>query len=130
MEVRACMSRNVIQVRPEDTVNHAIEAMREHHIRHLPVRKGEKLVGVVSERDTRRFQSLALEVRGNGVPLIISQIMNPHVITIDPGAAVHEAAALMVKHRIGALPVVENGETVGIISDTDILKLVAEAGEY
>jgi acetoin utilization protein AcuB len=124
------MTPKVVEVGPQDTLSHAVEAMRKHGIRHLPVCQGDQLIGVISERDTRRFQSVGIETSGKGLPPIISQMMNPDVVTIDPGGAVREAAALMVKHRIGALPVVEDGKVIGMISETDILNLVAGSDDY
>jgi acetoin utilization protein AcuB len=125
MEVRACMTRKVVSIAPRDTVNQARDAMHEHRIRHLPVCDDDRLVGVISERDTRGFQR-----RETGMPVTVAQIMNPSIVTIEPGAAGREAAALMVKHQIGALPVTDDGALVGIISETDILELVAASDEY
>ena len=130
MEVRACMTRKVVRIGPRDTVNQARDAMHEHRIRHLPVCDDGRLVGVVSERDTRGFQRRETGTTASGMPLMVAQIMNPSIVTIEPSAAVREAATLMVRHQIGALPVTEDGELVGIISETDILKLVAGSDEY
>jgi signal-transduction protein with cAMP-binding, CBS, and nucleotidyltransferase domain len=59
-------------------------------------------------------------------PILVSEIMTSHPITVAPDVSAHHAAWIMVERRFGALPVVENGKTVGIITETDLLRCFTE----
>jgi acetoin utilization protein AcuB len=94
--------------------------------RRLPVVDEEgKLAGIVAQSDLEVFLSKA------GSPGVIKrqhrveQVMNQDVMTIDPGCPLEEAAILMVKYKIGSLPVVEDGQVVGILTETDVFKQFA-----
>jgi acetoin utilization protein AcuB len=94
--------------------------------RHLPVvDTNGKLVGIVDRADLELFQSKA------GSPGIMQrqhrmdQVMIREVVTVPPDCPLEEAASLMVEHKIGSLPVVEAGQVVGIITETDIFRQFA-----
>jgi acetoin utilization protein AcuB len=101
--------------------------MRVHRIRHVPVVEGERLVGIVSDRDARH----ALPMHGGtgehdcyGKALFdtaVERVMSKRPITIDPEASVREAAEIICREKIGALPVIEDGRLVGIVSAEDLL---------
>lgn len=113
----------VVTVDLDATIDEALEAIRTHGIRHLPVLDGGRLVGVVTDRDLR----LAFDP-GSGQPRDgrIADIMTPTPIVAHPEMPVESAAGLMVGHRIGCLPVVEDGELVGILTDSDLLRALVE----
>jgi acetoin utilization protein AcuB len=100
-------------------------------IRHLPVCEGERLVGIVSDRDLRMvLPSPAPGLSVWALRLLecvqVDAVMTRWVITIAADAPIFEAVQLMLTHRIGALPVTAEGRLVGIISATDLMRAFAE----
>jgi acetoin utilization protein AcuB len=133
MRVRDRMTRPVATVHPEIPVTTAAGLMRRHLLRHLPVvdRRG-RLVGIVTDRDLRQVvfrPALRDRLRNVGEllrTLTVSDIMTREVIIVKPGARIDEASRLMHEHKFGALPVVERGRLVGIITETDVLTVLEE----
>jgi len=129
MMIRELMAGGLITVRPETPVQQARDLMAKERIRHLPVTgPGGALVGIVTDRDIRlnlpsRATSLsAQEINHRLLKLTVGEIMTRSVITIGPAAAARDAAQLMLDHKIGALPVLDDGHLVGIITETDIVR--------
>lgn len=129
--VRDWMSRNVITVSPETTLPEAHRLMTEHKIRRLPVVKDGKVIGIVTRGDIRGAEaseatSLSIwELNYLLSRLRVAEIMTPDPITVRPDATIGEAARLMLEHKISGLPVVdEGGALVGIITESDIFRLV------
>lgn len=137
MKVSQLMTRQLITVAPEDSVEKAVQLFRQRRVRHLLVLKGDRLVGILSDRDlvhalepVRAKEKKMLNVGGLFFlmePLEVREIMSRDVITIAPDASVQDAAAVMVSSRFGALPVVDNNELVGIITETDLLRCFARS---
>jgi CBS domain-containing protein len=135
MKVSELMSRKLITVRAHDSVETAVALLRQRGVRHLLVLQGRELVGIVSDRDIKRAlgpqKSKKTKVMNLGglyfllEPILVSEIMTADVVTIDPGLSAQEAAAIMVAERFGALPVVRDGELIGIITETDLLRYFA-----
>ncbi len=128
--VKDWMTATVYTVAPDDFLVDAVELMRIHPIRHLPVVATDaRLVGIVSDRDVRhalpaRAGEKPLEEIAYGQALLhtqISTIMTPRPLTIEPDASIREAAELMCREKIGALPVIEDGQMKGILSAEDLL---------
>jgi acetoin utilization protein AcuB len=100
--------------------------MKSRHIRRLPVVKNRRLVGIVTFTDLMRAQpspanSLAVwEIPALLLKTYVSEIMTKELVTISATATIEEAAVLMRQHKIGALPVVEQGALLGIITESDI----------
>ena len=123
MLVRDCMTRNPISVRPESDPLAAIALCKSARIRRLPVVNTEgQLVGIVSRNDLELFLSKAPSPGIMKRQHNIEQVMVTFVITVSPDHPVEEAAHLMVEHKVGSLPVVEDGRLVGIVTETDIFK--------
>jgi len=128
MRVERRMKRDVVTVKPTDTFLHAMDLIRRRGVRHLPVVEGRQVVGMVTDRDLRKASaspatSLSVhELHYLLDKLTVAAIMSKPVITIEPEAAVEDAARLLLRHRIGGLPVVRDGALVGIITETDILE--------
>jgi len=122
------MSTSPISVTRQTPVAEARELMRRHRIRHLLVMEGASLAGILTDRDIRLnlpspATSLSIwEVNYILAKLTVSEVMTTPVLTIGPDRPVEDAARLILEHRIGALPVRENGRVVGIITETDILR--------
>lgn len=123
MPVRDFMSKNPITIHAQDDYISACKIMEYHAIRHLPVLDDhEHLVGIVANQDIQvaanRYLQCAVEV---------DEIMHRDVITATPDMPLDEAALLMAKHHIGALPVVNGRDTVvGIITKSDVFRVIHE----
>jgi acetoin utilization protein AcuB len=127
MLVRDCMTYNPITVRLESDPLAAIALCKSARIRRLPVVNTEgQVVGIVSRNDLERFLSKAPSPGIMKRQHNIEQVMVTAVITVSPDHPLEEAARLMVEHKIGSLPVVEDGRLVGIITETDIFKQFVE----
>ncbi len=128
MRVKEWMSASPTTTDPKTSMSEARELMRRKGIRHLLVTKGERLVGIVTDRDIRLnlpspATSLSVwEINYLLTKLTVGDVMTKFVITVEPGRPIEEAARLMLEHRIGALPVVEDGLLVGILTETDLLR--------
>ena len=119
MIVRERMTVNPITIEPDDFLVHALRRMQTGGFRRLPVVASGKLVGIITERDLRAHQGYLERTKVNGV-------MIEQPITIDSGATLEEAAQIMLQHKIGGLPVLDEGRLVGIITATDALKAFLE----
>jgi acetoin utilization protein AcuB len=128
MLVRKHMKKDPVTITPDDSLAEALRLTREHRTRHLPVvlSSGE-LTGIVSDRDIRLAMPSPLAVAdAERVDFLertsIAEVMSRDVITVTAGETVEDAAKLLYRHRIGALPVVgTRGQLEGILTETDIL---------
>ena len=133
--VRSWMTEKVITITPETTLPEAQRIMLEHKIRRLPVVKSDKLVGIVTLGDIREAKpsdatTLSIyELNYLMDRLTVKDFMTPNPITVPPDATIGEAARLMVEHKIGTLPVVEKDKLVGIITETDLCRLLMSQPE-
>ena len=129
MTIRELMSGGLITVRRETPVLEARDLMVKERIRHLLVTDtGGALIGIITDRDIRlnlpsRATSLSVwEINHLLTELTVEQVMTQSVITVGPDRPAREAARLMLDHKIGALPVLDEGRLVGIITETDIVR--------
>lgn len=129
MLINDCMTRHPVMVSPKTTATEAQQIMTDNQIRHLPVvMDGKRLVGLITrQRLALKADALSSlnvwEITRYLSGLTVQQVMvrQKDVITIDPDRTVERGASLMTSHRIGCLPVVENGVVVGIVTETDLL---------
>ena len=121
-------------VSPTTSIATAREIIVMQGIHHLPVCEGERLVGIVTDHDIR----MALPSAATSLSVVtlrlsecvqVDAVMTRWVITIAPDAPLLDAVQLMLAHRIGALPVTAEGRLVGIISQTDVMRALAEVLE-
>jgi acetoin utilization protein AcuB len=133
MLVQDIMQTKLYTVTPETTLPEAVRLTGQRGIRHLPVLEGERLVGIVSDRDLKRAMaspatSLEIhELRYLLDTLQVGEIMTRAVITIGPQAPVEDAARLMVLEKVGALPVTDHDRLIGLVTETDVLRLFVRA---
>jgi acetoin utilization protein AcuB len=130
--VEKWMTRDVITVRPHEKIIDAFELMQGRGIRHLPVIEDGELKGLVTDRDIR----LALipsplstpedRMYHLGALERVDEIMTTDLITVAPNTTIEEAAKLIAKYKIGAVPVVAQGKLVGILTEGDILCVFIE----
>ena len=131
MKARDLMTKEPLTVSPETPVAEARRMMLERRIRHLLVTDGGRLAGIVTDRDIRLnlpspATSLSVwELNYLLGRMTVGSIMTTTVITVHPERDAVAAARLMLDHKIGALPVVQDGTVVGIVTETDILRAFA-----
>jgi acetoin utilization protein AcuB len=126
MFVSDWMTREVIIIGPDDYLSDAITLMKENEIKHLPVMKGGKIKGVISDRDIKEYspsKATSLDIYELHYLLAntkVKEVMRTKVVTAAPDMPVEEAAMIMLDGDIGCLPVLADGRLCGIISDKDI----------
>ncbi|HEY7519860.1 MAG TPA: CBS domain-containing protein [Methylomirabilota bacterium] len=131
MRVRDLMTKSPLTVPLEMPVVDARRMMLEHRIRHLLVTDGPRLAGIVTDRDIRLnlpspATSLSVwEINYLLARMTVDSVMTKTVITVDPERDAQNAARLMLDHKIGALPVLEGGTLVGIMTESDVLRAFA-----
>ena len=130
MLVEDVMSRSVVTLTPEQTLRDAIELLRSKGIRHLPVVDDSKIVGIVTDRDVKRATpSLLSGIDRDGYEGVLDttkvrQFMTREPQTVTPNSGLKAAVKIFLDRKVGALPVVDDGHLVGILSDIDILRVV------
>lgn len=133
MEVRRWMKTPVHAVKPLDSIQHARELMERHRVNQLPVIVDGRLVGIVTDRDLRdAFPSVfdSASARRKRPPVAaadpqtvrVEMVMSPEPTAIAVGSSMADAARLMRRLRIGALPVIDAGRVVGILTRSDVLE--------
>ena len=119
MLVRDCMSAHPVTVHDDADYKVALKLMQDHALHHVPVLdERENLVGIVAERDL-----LVAATHHMQAAVDVGDVMRRGVVTTTADTPVDEAAALMVDHRIGGLPVLDaRSRVVGVITETDIFR--------
>ncbi len=128
MQISKWMKRSILTVKPRDTVRRARELMEEDRVNQLPVVSNGRLLGIITDRDVRdAFPSVFDHRRpaksAGGVPenMTVENVMTANVLTLAPHDSVADAARLMRRERVGAVPIVDAGHLVGIITRSDVL---------
>jgi CBS domain-containing protein len=131
--VKDIMTKEVLTLGRNDTLDSADDVMALARIRHLVVLDEGRVVGVVSQRDL--FRSALVVALGYGEKaqkallrtIRVKEVMSEPAITVSPEASAKEATRLMLEHKIGCLPVVEGRTLMGIVTETDLLRYVVSA---
>jgi len=133
MFVKERMTSKPVVVATDVSVPEALKLMHQRHIRRLPVvDKAGHLVGIVSDRDLLRASpspatSLSVwEIAYLLNEVKVQSVMTAKVITVTEGTPLEDAARIMADNKIGGLPVLANGELVGIITETDVFRAFVE----
>jgi CBS domain-containing protein len=126
--VSEVMQTEVATLAPDERLDLADDVMRLGRVRHMPVLDEGRVVGLVSSRDTLAAsltRSLEFEPSSRRAFLRsvqVSEVMSRDLVTVEPDATLQQAAELMVRRKIGALPVVKpDGTLVGLVTETDLL---------
>ena len=127
MNVGELMTTDVVSAAPQTAVLDAMDLMDTENIRHLPVVDGDRVVGIVSDRDLARFARRALAARrsdtGAHERARVADVMTGEPVCVAPEDDVDEVIASMLDTRIGALPVTDpDGRLIGIVSVVDVLR--------
>lgn len=122
------MTRKILAIGPEDEIAHILEKMSELRFAHLPVVEDKKLVGLISEKDLLHAHSSFLSAEAKKRDQLIGHvkaktIMQTEVITVAPTDELAEVGRMMNDTRIGCVPVVDDGDLVGIVTDKDFVRL-------
>lgn len=132
--VRDIMTAEVTTLGRNDSLLLAKDIMNLGRVRHFPVIDDDEVVGVVSQRDLYKASLGSVMKYGEKAQrtflegIAVKEVMvDP--LTIPPEASVQEAARLMLENKIGCLPVLDGAQLVGIVTETDMLQLVAEMAE-
>jgi CBS domain-containing protein len=118
--------KGIYSVAPADPVLTAIKKMAEHHIGALLVMNGDKLAGIVSERDYARKVVL---LGRSSTETKVESIMTAKVVTVNPKQDAHDCMRLMTDMRIRHLPVMSGETVVGVLSIGDLVRAVIEEQE-
>ena len=120
-------SNEIFSVTPDAYVIDAIREMNERKVGALPVIDNNRLVGILSERDYTR--KVILNNRSSRETRV-SEIMSPEVKTVSPDQTVDDCMVIMSDNHIRHLPVVNNGEVVGVLSIMDVVKNIISEKEF
>ena len=136
MAVKDFMTRKVVYISPNTTIAHAADMMREQKLHRLPVIENDQLVGLVTEgtiAEASPSKATSLSIYEMNYLLNktkVGDVMIRDVVTISPFASLEDATYLMLKNKIGILPVVDNEQLYGVITDRDIFKAFLEVSGY
>ena len=128
MLVKDVMKTQLVTLNADSKLGFANDIMYLGRIRHLPVVKGETIVGILTQRDLYRssLTSLLTNWKENKEfldSIKVSEVMTKNVFTVSPDATIEEAAQIMIDKKVGGLPVVkEKNKLVGLITETDVLQ--------
>jgi CBS domain-containing protein len=115
--IQEAMTPNPSTVEPATTAQEAAKLMKSEDIGSLPIVEGNKLVGVITDRDV----AIRIVAEGRGPDTTVGEIASKDVVTVDPEQSLEEAARLMAERQVRRLPVVEeDGRLVGILAQADI----------
>jgi acetoin utilization protein AcuB len=129
------MTSNPQTVTPDTVLLEILATMSSNDLRHVPVVDKGKLVGIISDRDLRLSMNSILS-DGNMSnhfkwleQFVAKQCMTENPIVVAPDTSIYKAAALLFDHKISALPVVDEGRLIGIVTVTDLLGYLANRGD-
>jgi acetoin utilization protein AcuB len=135
MRIESRMKHPVHTVKPHDSVAHARELLERHRVNQLPVVVDDRLVGIVTDRDLRDAFPSVLDTAAGRRPragarpedVPVEDVMTRDVITLAPADRLAEAARVMRRQRIGAVPIVAHGRLVGLVTRSDVLDAFADS---
>ena len=136
MAVKDFMTRKVVYISPNTTIAHAADMMHEQKLHRLPVIENDQLVGLVTEgtiAEASPSKATSLSIYEMNYLLNktkVGDVMIRDVVTISQFASLEDATYLMLKNKIGILPVVDNEQLYGVITDRDIFKAFLEVSGY
>jgi len=131
-EVQDWMHENPAVIGPEASLSEAQELMSEQEVRRLPVVEGGELVGIVTYSDLLRQIPATVDEGDEQTRALLVQrpvraVMTYAPVTISPSATIQEAAERMLEYQVSGLPVVRGNQLVGILTESDIFRLVVES---
>lgn len=128
MLVRKWMTPDPVTLQVKDSVNEAIRLLKERNIRHLPILDGDRLIGIVSDRDLKEFSPSkattldVYELRYVLSKATLESAMHKDPLWVTPEDTIERAALLMHDKKIGCLPVMKEGKLAGILTHEDVFE--------
>ncbi|HMQ43201.1 CBS domain-containing protein [Mariniflexile maritimum] len=125
--ISAIMTKNIIALTRSDNLEYAEKLFKKHKIRHIPVVSAENVIGMLSYSDLLRISLSDLNDDEQSVDSIvynmftIEQVMTKNVISVSSKTTIKEAAEIIAKQEFHALPIVDDGVLIGIVTTTDLL---------
>lgn len=135
MLAKDIMTEDPITATERMSVAEALRILYELDVRHLPVVRGGELVGIISDRDLRRFDAASddeeVEALEGASTTTLGGLMNMSPVRADPETTVRDLVDAMLLHRVGAIPITDNdtGALLGIVSYVDLLRVLLETLE-
>ncbi|MEE9522234.1 MAG: CBS domain-containing protein [candidate division NC10 bacterium] len=133
MLVKRHMTAKVITVRPDASLWKAWQLLQTHHIRHLPVTEGRRVVGMLTDRTLRQLMPSSLSMpeelgrfRAWGAHVKVDEVMSRRIFSVTPETPVHEALRIMLDRHVGVTPVIKGSALVGILTTRDLLRALAD----
>lgn len=129
MTIDDLMTPDPATLAPEDTVRDAIDLLRSLDVRHVPIVRKGQLIGMLSDRDLREATLPTLHAFDDpdGARKVyekpLADLMRSDVISVQPSADAADVIDLMIDYKVGAVPVVDDGALVGIVSYIDVLRV-------
>lgn len=136
MAVKDFMTRKVVYISPDTTIAHAADVMREQNLHRLPVMEQDKLVGLVTEgtiAEASPSKATSLSIYEMNYLLNktkVREVMIRDVVTVSRFASLEDAVYLMYQHKVGILPVVDNDQLYGVITDRDVFAAFLHVSGY
>jgi acetoin utilization protein AcuB len=124
ISIEKYMTRAQFFAAPEESVITAYERMLEHDVRHLPVLRGEQLLGLLFKSDLKLVEALSREVLR---PVQVQSVMVTEYYTVAPDEALDVAAREMSKRKWGSALVIDQGKVVGVFTTTDALRALSDS---
>ncbi len=123
-EILSSKGGSVWSIQPEATVFQAIQMMADKNIGALLVTKGDKLVGIISERDYTRKVAL---VGRSSKDTLVREILSGRIVTVSPDHSIEDCMRLMTEHRVRHLPVMDGKTILGVVSIGDLVNRIISA---
>lgn len=130
--VSTIMTKNVVKLNLSDELTKAEALFKKHKIRHIPVVTGTKIIGMLSYSDLLRISFADAVYEDEEIDSVvydmfdISQVMTKNIVTITEETTIRETAEILTSREFHALPVVKNGDLIGIVTTTDLIKYLLQ----
>lgn len=121
--IQKYMTTSPHSVGPDQPLSLAHRMMHDHHIRHLPVLSGGRLIGMLTERDVALITAMK-DV--DETKTTVEEAMSTAVYSVSPDAALDEVAAMMAEHKYGSAVVLSNAKVVGVFTTVDACRALSE----
>jgi len=116
VQIKDIMTKEVVFVNQEDTIEKAAQLMKDYNVGSIPVCDGQKIVGIVTDRDI----TLRCVSQGKDVKQVVSDVMTNNPVTAHPLTDVQEAARMMSDQQVRRLPITDHNNLVGIVALGDL----------